>query len=109
MLTEKVLGLDIAAAGDGATFEQNISPFYPRHKVMAIINVSELFAGQMIIESSDTGLFAGEEVTELDTGVVTATDDKVDFELEVTLKKFARYSMTSRTAGDATAKYRSGM
>ena len=103
MLVEKVLGNAIAAAGDGATLEQNTSPFYPRHKVLAKIRLSDDFAGQMIIEASDTGLFAGEEVTELDTGVIAATADKTDFEVEVTLKKYARYSMTSRTAGTGSA------
>lgn len=108
MLITKVLGQAIAAAGVGTGLESNISPFYPRHKVLGHIDVTDDFAGEMRIESSDTGLFAGEETNELGTGVLAATADKTSYTTEITLKKFMRYNMVSRTAGTGNALLRSG-
>ena len=78
------------------------------HKVLAHIDVSDDFAGEVEIESSDTGLFAGEEVVELGTGVLAATADKTTYEVEITLKEFMRYVTVSRTAGTANINLQSG-
>lgn len=108
MLARKVLGTGISTAANGPNVEMNISPFFPRHKVEAVIELTDDFAGQMTIESSDTGLFAGEETIELDTGVIAATADKVTFTAEVVLKKYMRYDQVSNTAGTSSAFLRSG-
>ena len=105
MLSSNVLGSAIAAAGAGSTVTMNVSPFFPRHKVMARIDVSDDFAGQMKIQSSDDNSTWGDV---LDTGVLAASADKTEYEVEVTLKAYMRYNMVSRTAGNATAKLVSG-
>ena len=108
MLVDLILGAGISTAADGPTKEMNLSPFYPRHKVLAQIKLTDDFAGEMEIESSDTGLFAGEETVEVATGVIAATADVTVFEAEVTLKKFMRFVQVSNTAGTSTALLRSG-
>lgn len=108
MLNTKVLGAVVNSAGDGPTIVMDISPFYPRHKVMAHMDVTDDFAGEMEIESSDTGVFGGEETVELATGVLSATADKTTYEGEITLKKYMRYVMVGRSAGSANANLQSG-
>jgi len=105
MLNEKVLGAAIVVTSDGASLESNLNPFYPRHTVQGVFEV-EGFTGTSLIEGSDTGLFAGEEVTLLTSGAVTTKDGLVTG--DVILKKFMRHS-TTRSAGEVTIKLVSGM
>lgn len=95
MLNETILGTALVATADGASIEMNISPFFPRHKVIARVDMTG-FSGTVLVEGSDTGLFAGEEVTLFTTGAQTTEDRPLQG--EITLKKFMRHG-TTRTAG----------
>lgn len=106
MLTELVLDAAVITTEDGATFPMDTSPFFPRHKVIFRVDMTG-FSGTVLLEGSDTGLFAGEETTLFTTGAQTTEDRPLQG--EVTLPNYVRVG-TTRTAGTVDfAKLISGM
>jgi len=95
MLNELVLQTAIVATADGVAHENNVSPFFPRHKVIARVDMSG-FSGTVLVEGSDTGLFAGEETTLFTTGAQTTEDRPLQG--EITLPNYVRSTVT-RSAG----------
>ena len=95
MLNEFVLDAAVVTTEDGAIFEMNVSPFFPRHNVIARVDMTG-YTGTVLVEGSDTGLWGGEEVTLFTTGAQTTEDRPLQG--EIVLKKYMRAS-TTRSAG----------
>ncbi len=91
------LGSAINAAGAGSSVNMvtaHKSPFIPNQKVKGEINCNGL-SGQMKIQGSDDN---SSWTDLLDTGSLTTSDRTKTAVFE--LKKYMRYNMVSRTAGD---------
>ena len=95
MLSEKILDTAVVVTENGASIEMNVSPFFPRHKVIARVDMTG-FSGTVLVQGSDTGVFGGEETTLFTTGAQTLEDRPLQGEIE--LPRFVRAN-TTRSAG----------
>jgi len=95
MINVIILDTAVVATVNGDIIEMNVSPFFPREKVIGRVDMTG-FSGTVIIEGSDTGLFTGEETLLMTTQLQTTEDRPLEF--PVILTKFVRAG-TTRTAG----------